>query len=86
MSPPDVGKLDILRKSEGVVIDGFQRNGRTFGDVRCFPATIQNIECAVILPSRSHYSDIMEVLCKYNLRRTLGLADGDIVEIRIRVE
>jgi len=28
----------------------------------------------------------MEVLCKYNLRRTLGLADGDIVEIRIRVE
>ncbi|MBI0582640.1 MAG: DUF120 domain-containing protein [Methanomassiliicoccus sp.] len=86
MSPADVGKLEVLRKSEGVVIEGFQRNGRTFGEVRCFPATIQNIECAVILPSRSHYSDIMEVLCKYNLRRTLGLSDGDVVEIRIRVE
>jgi len=86
MNPTDIGKLDILRRSEGVVISGFQRNGRTFGEVRCFMATIQNIECAVILPSRSHYSDILEVLCKYNLRRTLGLHDGDIMEIRITVE
>lgn len=86
MNPSDVGKLDILRRSEGVIINGFQRNGRTFGEVRCFPATIQNIECAVILPSRSHYSDIIEVLCKYNLRRTLGLNDGDIAELRITVE
>jgi riboflavin kinase, archaea type len=86
MNPSDVGKLDILRRSEGVVISGFQRNGRTFGEVRCFPATIQNIECAVILPSRSHYSDIIEVLCKYNLRRTLGLNDGDVAELRITVE
>ena len=86
MSPPDVGKLDILRKRRG---RGDRRFPAQWADVRrrkVFPATIQNIECAVILPSRSHYSDIMEVLCKYNLRRTLGLADGDIVEIRIRAE
>jgi riboflavin kinase len=54
--------------------------------VRCYPAAIQNIECAVILPSRSHYSDTIEVLCKYNLRRTLGLKDGDVLELRISVE
>jgi riboflavin kinase len=86
MNPSDVGKLDVLRRGEGIIINGFQRNGRTFGEVRCFPATIQNIECAVILPSRSHYSDIMEVLCKYNLRRTLGLNDGDVLELRISVD
>lgn len=86
MNPSDVDKLDILRRGDGVIINGFQRNGRTFGEVRAFHATIQNIECAVILPSRSHYSDIMEVLCKYNLRRTLGLHDGDVVEIQIKVD
>ena len=75
-----------LSRGDGVVINGFQRNGRTFGEVRAYHATIQNIECAVILPSRSHYSDIMEVLCKYNLRRTLGLHDGDVVEIQIKME
>lgn len=86
MNPSDVDKLEILRRGDGVIINGFQRNGRTFGEVRCFHATIQNIECAVILPSRSHYSDIMEVLCKYNLRRTLSLHDGDVVEIQIKAE
>jgi len=47
---------------------------------------MQNIDCAVILPSRSHYSEIMEVLCKYSLRRTLGLNDGDVVEIRVAMD
>lgn len=86
VSPQDSNKLDVLRRSEGIVIHGFTRNGRTFGEVRCHLASIQNIECAVIMPTRSHYSDILEVLCKYNLRRTLGLNDGDVVEIRISVE
>jgi riboflavin kinase, archaea type len=86
VQPSDLSKMDILRKSEGIIIHGFQMNGRTFGDVRCYPATIQNLDCAVILPSRSHYSDIMEVLCKYNLRRTLSLNDGDVVEIRVSMD
>jgi len=86
IAPSDLSKIDILRRSEGIVIHGFQRNGRTFGEVRAYPATLGNLECAVILPSRSHYSEIMEVLCKYSLRRTLGLNDGDVVEIRVSVE
>ena len=55
------------------VVKGFERNGRTFGDVECHKATIQNIECAVVMPSRSHYDDVLEILCKYHLRRTLGI-------------
>lgn len=86
IAPSDLSKIDILRRSEGITIQGFQRNGRTFGEVRAYPATMGNLECAVILPSRSHYSEIMEVLCKYSLRRTLGLNDGDVVEIRVSVE
>jgi riboflavin kinase len=83
--PSDLYKLDILRRSPGIKIRGFERQGRTFGDVICHLATLQNIECAVVVPSRSHYEDVIEVLCKYHLRRTLGLKDGDQVDIRISI-
>ncbi|NLI73269.1 MAG: DUF120 domain-containing protein [Euryarchaeota archaeon] len=82
----DLPKMEMLRRIDGIAIDGFHRNGRTFGEVRAYPASMHNIDCAVILPSRSHYSEVMEILCKYSLRRTLGLNDGDMVEVRIDTE
>jgi riboflavin kinase len=39
------------------------------------------MECAVVLPVRSHHIDIIEIICKYHLRRSLGLKDGDQVEL-----
>lgn len=81
--PSDQSKLDALRRSGGTVIKGFEKNGRTFGDVRCYPARIQNVDCAIVIPSRSHYNDVMEIVCKYHLRRTLGLNDGDTIEVRV---
>ncbi|MBU1159279.1 MAG: DUF120 domain-containing protein [Candidatus Thermoplasmatota archaeon] len=77
----ELSKLEILKKSEGILIKGFEKEGRTFGDVKCFLATIRNMECAVVLPVRSHHTDVIEVICKYHLRRSLGLKDGDQVEL-----
>ena len=82
----DLTKLEVLRKSDGIIIDGFERNGRTFGDVKAFSAKIHNIHCAVVMPARSHYDDVIEILCQYHLRRTLGIGDGDPVEVIIDVE
>lgn len=83
---PDLSKIDILRKIEGIIIEGFEKNGRTFGEVKAFPAKIHNINCAVVLPKRSHYSDVIEILCQYHLRRTLGIRDGDKVEVIVSLE
>ena len=86
INPPDVSKLEMLRKGEGgETIQGFLREGRTFGDVRAYKAKIQNIDCAIVIPSRSHYTDTIEVVCQYHLRRTLSLRDGDLVEIRVKL-
>jgi riboflavin kinase len=84
--PTDVHKLALLQGASGISIQGFERNGRTFGEVVCHMAKIQNIECAVVVPKRSHYEDIIEIICKYHLRRTLGLQDGDVVEVRINID
>jgi riboflavin kinase, archaea type len=79
----ELHKVQTVKKSKPIVVKGFERNGRTFGDVECHKATIQNVECAIVLPTRSHYDDVLEVLCKYHLRRTLSLTDGSEVEVRI---
>ena len=48
----DVSKLEILRNT-GLLINGFERDGRTFGNVLAYKAKIRNKGCAVIAPERS---------------------------------
>ncbi len=77
----DLVKLNILESSEGILVDGFESEGRSFGEVRCFSAKIRGVECAVIMPVRSHHSNVLEVISKHHLRSTIGLEDGDLVEL-----
>lgn len=81
----DQEKLDIIRSSAGHIIKGFTNEGRSFGNVIAYKAKIRNIECAVVMPERSHYKEIIEIICQYHLRRTLSLNEGDKVEIRIEI-
>ena len=85
ISPGESSKLNILKESSGITIDGFQDGERTFGPGKCFPAKIRNMDCAVIVPNRSHYSDVVEVISKDYLREKLKLRDGDKVEVEIRL-
>ncbi len=77
--------LELLKNSEGIKIEGFRKGGRTFGEVKCFRAAIDNVQCAVVLPKRSHYKNVIEVISKAHLRRTLSLKDGDEVELRVMI-
>jgi len=77
----DLSKLEVVRNVPGHLIEGFEKDGRTFGDVVAYKAKIHNIECAIVVPARSHYEDILELVCKYHLRRTLSLKDGDEVDV-----
>lgn len=83
LSGGDLSKLKILQEADGIEIEGFQKEGRTFGPGKCFLATLNREECAVIIPRRSHYTDVIEVICKDYLRDRLGLKDGDNVELNI---
>lgn len=81
----DIGKLDVIRSIAGVSINGFSNNGRSFGDVVAYKAKIRNIDCAIVVPERSHYADIIEIICQYHLRRTLSLEDGDHVDVKVEL-
>jgi riboflavin kinase len=77
----DLDKLEVIRNMPGHVIDGFEKDGRTFGKVIAYKAKIQNIDCAIVIPERSHYEDMLELVCKFHLRRTLSIKDGDDVDV-----
>lgn len=85
IDPEDASKLEVIRSTAGIVINGFSCDGRSFGNVIAYKAKIHNIECAIVVPDRSHYTDIIEIICQYHLRRTLDLVDGDRVDIKIKL-
>lgn len=79
-------KIRLLKKYNAIIIDEFENNNRTFGGARCFRATIENTDGAIILPLRSHYSNILEFISPLCLREKLDLKDKDEVKIVIYLE
>ncbi|MBO5547659.1 DUF120 domain-containing protein [Methanomassiliicoccales archaeon LGM-RCC1] len=83
--PEEIGKIDIVRNTAGIMIDGFTNEGRSFGNVIAYKASIHNIECAIIVPERSHYVDILEIIAPCSVRRTLSLSDGDRIDVKVKL-
>ncbi len=81
----DVGKLDIVKNTAGILISGFTDEKRTFGDVIAYKAKIRNTDCAIVIPARSQYVDVIEIICKYHLRRTLSLSTDDRVDVHVEL-
>ena len=76
-------KLRLLKNHNAIDIEEFETKNRTFGGVRCFRAEINGIKGAIVLPLRSHYSNVLEFISPDFLREKLNLKDNDIVDIVI---
>jgi riboflavin kinase len=86
IKPIERNKLRLLKNYGGILIDGFETKNRTFGRVLCFNANINGIKGAIVMPMRSHYSRILEVISPQFLRKKLNLKDGDEVEIIVSLD
>lgn len=88
LTASDVINRRIIEKHHGIIIKGFSDGTRTYGDVKCFRAEIEELEpAALIIPSRtSHPEDIVEIIAPFNIRNMLGLRDGDIVRIVVYLQ
>lgn len=75
--------LRKLRSMDGIHIEGFRTEDRTYGPVKLFKATISGIECALIFPERTVYSDVMEVISTEYLREKLVIVDGNEVLVEV---
>ncbi len=79
-------KLRLLKDNSAIIINEFKTKNRTFGKVRCFNAEIEGIKGSIVLPFRSHYSNILEFISPVYLREKLNLNDGDNVNIVIELK
>jgi riboflavin kinase len=78
-----------LRGFDGLRIEGFQREGRTYGGARCYRATVGagRITASVLVIDRTHYDDsVLEIISPQFLRDALGLNDGDQLEVNVMVD
>ena len=74
-----------LETYPSVEVEGFKNEDRTFGVVRCYPATIDNkVKGAIITALRSHYdASVVEIIAPVNLRKHLKLKDGHKVKVEV---
>ena len=69
---------------EGIKIDGFVHENRSFGWVKCFPSLINSINCHVIFLERTHHDEsIVEIISDVCLRETAKLNDDSKVTLKI---
>lgn len=76
-------KLKFLRKNPAIEICEFETKDRSFGCVHCFNAEINGVKGAIVLPSRGHYSNVLEFISPAFLRERLSLKDNDTVDVVI---
>jgi len=81
VSEEEMTKLDRAPSASRVKLGGFRADGRTYGEAECIPVIIKDIQCAIVLPKRSHHTDVLEIISASHLRKALGLKDGDRVDI-----
>jgi riboflavin kinase len=81
LSSNELSKLENLKKS--IVIGGFIENKKYFGAVKCFEANVKGINCWLIIPEKTRYKNVVEIICDAYLRDELNLKDGDKLEVEV---
>ncbi|MGB9724836.1 DUF120 domain-containing protein [Caldisericum sp.] len=76
-----------LEYYNGILIEGFNDEYRTYGGAKCFPAIINDtVEGAIVLTKRSLYDEsVLEVIAPVNLRNRLNLKDGDKIRLKVYI-
>lgn len=81
LSKDKVKLKKLLKRAKSIEI--LPARGYCLG--KCFKAHLGNgLECAIVLPEVRGYSEnVIEIIAPMNLRETLKLKDGDIMEVRV---
>ena len=80
-----VQQLNFVPQTSIIEIKSFRTKGRSFGKVKCIAAMIRDCECAIVIPKRSHHNEVIEVLARYSLRKSLRVKEGDDLELVINI-
>lgn len=88
LNDDEVPKIEAMKAAEGILIEGFEQEGRTFGKAWVFKCSLQNDnntveKCAIISPKRTHYRRVVEIISPVFLREKLKAKDGDVFSVNV---
>ncbi len=76
----------IINNVPGFEVEPFEQDGRKFGAIKLLKATMFDTKVGIVLPERTHYDKVLEIISPDNLRNKHGLKDGDKIKITILKE
>jgi len=80
----DIETKERLQRMNGIEVEGFKKEGRIFGSIKCFRCKVDGIEAIITIPERSHYgSEILELISPFELRKKMKLKNGDEIFVRL---
>jgi len=78
---PKLRLLDVLPCE---YLEAFEEEGRAYGRVKCFRASINNaVQCILVRPEVGGHADVVELIAGEGLRETLELDDGMWVSVEV---
>ncbi|ALU11346.1 riboflavin kinase [Ignicoccus islandicus DSM 13165] len=85
LDPESMERKFLLLTRPPIILKGFRKDDRTFGEVLAYPARINGLwPAALVIPLRTHHPpSIIEIISPYKLREKLELKNGDYVAIEI---
>ncbi|MEM0135597.1 MAG: DUF120 domain-containing protein [Thermoplasmatales archaeon] len=76
----------IINNIPGREVEPFEQDGRKFGAIKLIKARMFDAPVGIVLPERTHYDRVLEVISPSNLRKEYGLKDGNKIKIIIQKE
>ena len=88
----DMPKLEAVHAANGMLIEGFKERNRTFGRAWIFKAEISDLKkrklvgnCAVIVPKRTHYRRVIEIISPEYLRGHFNAEDDSEFCVNVKL-
>jgi len=77
--------INRMKHSPPIIVTGFTKEGRTFGDVICYRVKVNGkIEATVVIAQRTHHSeDILEIIAPINIRKALKIKTDDRITLTV---
>jgi riboflavin kinase len=85
LGPAEVALKQQLNYLDALELAGFTHGGRSYGPAKCFRAKVEGrYDAGALLIERTHHGEsVLEVVSPVELRKALGLKDGDQVRVTV---
>ena len=76
-------RLNLLKKTNPIKIDGIKKNNMVFGGADCYRAKIKNINGSIIIPHLTKHKHVIEFIAPVHLKSELKLKHRDKIKIEL---